>query len=748
MTAAPRLATHGVMRAVLALLLATPALAQVPLPPVDGAAPPTAATPRPDPEVARRQAHAAAVTITRDDFGIAHVEGATDAAAVFGMIYAQAEDDFPRLETNYLNALGRLAEAEGESALWSDLRMRLWIDPEDLQARYAAAPDWLQTLCTAWADGLNHYLATHPAVKPRVLTHFEPWMALSFTEGSIGADYESVPLAGIAAFYGKVPVAATINPIRLEEPAGSNGFAIAPAKSADGSALLLINPHTSFYFRSEAQVRSRQGLDVYGASTWGQFFVYQGFNRHLGWMHTTSGVDRVDEFSLGVRQEADGSFSWRDGTQWRAFELKPVTLRYRAADGSQRSRSFTTWHTPMGPVTRGETGRWIATSLMFKPVEALMQSWLRTKAADLGSYLQVAKLRANSSNNTLVATDQGRIALLLPQFLARRDPRFNYLKPVDGSDPASRWQGEYALDELPQVIDPASGWVMNVNNRPWTAAGPGTLDAGRYPAWFDKAGENAREGHAIKVLSEGASFSLDGLIAAAYDPYLPPMAALVPTLTGAIDRLPGSDPRKARLAAPLAVLKAWDHRWSEASVATTLAVLWAEKLAAIHKAAALEDGDYLIDHLVRVPTDDERVALFDAVITELGRDFGRWQLAWGEINRLQRPAPGQPYDDAKPSLPIGFTSANWGSLASFGAAPRDGSKRWYGNYGNSFVAVVSFGPRGPIAKAISVGGESGDPASPHFLDQAERYRRHQFRDVYLTSDALKAHAARVYHPGE
>lgn len=740
------------MRALLALLLASPALAQVPLPPPDGAEAPSvtaASAPRLDPEVERRRARAAAVTIVRDDFGIAHVEGVTDADSVFGMIYAQAEDDFPRIETNYLNALGRLAEAEGESGLWSDLRMRLWIDPVDLEARYAAAPDWLQALCTAWADGLNHYLATHPAAKPRALTHFEPWMALAFSEGSIGADYESVPVPGIAAFYGKVPVATLPPaPVRLEEPAGSNGFAIAPAKSADGSALLLINPHTSFYFRSEAQVRSRQGLDVYGASTWGQFFVYQGFNRHLGWMHTTSGVDRVDEFSLAVRQEADGSFSWRDGAQWRAFDLKPVTLRYRAADGSLRSRSFTTWHTPMGPVTRAADGRWIATSLMFKPVEALMQSWLRTKAADLGSYLQVAKLRANSSNNTLVATDQGRIALLLPQFIARRDPRFDYRRVVDGSDPASRWQGEHGLDELPQVIDPASGWVMNVNNRPWTAGGPGTLDASRYPAWFDMFGENAREAHAIKVLSEGAPFSLDGLIAAAYDPFLPPMAALVPTLIGAVERLPGGDARKARLAAPLAALRAWDFRWGEESVATTLAVLWAEKLAAVHKAAAREDEEYLIDYLARVPSDAERVALLEAVIADLNRDFGRWQTPWGEINRLQRPAPGGRYDDSAPSLPIGFTSANWGSLAAYGAASRDGSKRWYGAYGNSFVAVVSFGPKGPVAKAVSVGGESGDPASAHFFDQAERYRRHQFRDVYLTGDALKAHAARVYHPGE
>ena len=143
------------------------------------------------------------VTITRDDWGIAHVKGHTDADAVFGMIYAQAEDDFNRVETNYLVSLGRLSEAagEGESAIWQDLRQRLFLDPQILKADYARSPPWLQALMQSWAGGLNYFLATHPNVHPRVLTHFEPWMALSFSEGSIGGDIERVPLTQLQAFY-------------------------------------------------------------------------------------------------------------------------------------------------------------------------------------------------------------------------------------------------------------------------------------------------------------------------------------------------------------------------------------------------------------------------------------------------------------------------------------------------------------------------------------------------------------------
>ena len=247
-------------------------------------------------DAGRLEQRAQAVTIIRDDWGIAHVYGKTDADAVFGMIYAQAEDDFNRVETNYLTALGRLAEAEGESAVYQDLRMKLFIDPEGMKTLYETSPEWLQQLMNGWADGLNFYLLKHPEVKPRVIRHFEPWMALTFSEGSIGGDIENISLDDLAAFYGKRPKPVAVQPREFPpEPTGSNGFAIAPANTADHHAMLLINPHTSFFFRSELQAVSEEGLDVYGAVTWGQFFVYQGFNDRLGWIHTSSGVDAIDE---------------------------------------------------------------------------------------------------------------------------------------------------------------------------------------------------------------------------------------------------------------------------------------------------------------------------------------------------------------------------------------------------------------------------------------------------------------------
>ncbi|MEA3179674.1 MAG: acyl-homoserine-lactone acylase, partial [Gammaproteobacteria bacterium] len=666
---------------------------------------------------------AAHVTITRDDWGIAHVKGTTDADAVFGMIYAQAEDDFNRVETNYLTNLGRLAEAQGESALWKDLRQRLFVDPVQLQAQYTASPPWLKKLMQAWADGLNFYLQTHPGVHPLVLTKFEPWMALSFTEGSIGGDIERVPLTQLQAFYDKKPVAMTQveRGVAYREPQGSNGLAIAPSHTQNGHALLLINPHTSFFFRSELQMTSDEGLNAYGAVTWGQFFIYQGFNAKAGWMHTSSGVDNVDEFAESIVTDTHGKLTYRYGNESRPVTSQTVTLSYRTAAGKLATRDFTTYATHHGPIVREEGGKWIAFALMNRPVVALQQSFLRTKATDYASFLKVARLQANSSNNTLFADSKGEIAYLHPQYVPIRADQFDYRKPVDGSDPATDWQGLHSLESLPHVVSPANGWTFNSNNWPWTSAGDDSPKKADFPRYMDQVGENPRGAHAIRVLSARSDFTPQTLIAAAFDPYLPAFARLVPTLLASYDRLPDSDPRKARLQGPIELLRGWDFRWGLTSKPTSLAVFYGETLWPV-AAQAAKDADMTVwDYAAERTTDAQRLAALVEASDRLVKDFGSWSVPWGEINRFQRNdgAVVQSFSDTKASIPIGFTSSQWGSLAAFGAKRYPGTKCYYGTVGNSFIAAVEFGPK-VEAWAISAGGENGDPHSRHFLDQAQR----------------------------
>jgi acyl-homoserine-lactone acylase len=699
----------------------------------------------------RWKREAQAVTVQRDNWGIAHVHGHTDADAVFGMAYTQAEDDFNRVETNYLTSLGRTAEADGESAIWQDLRQRLFIDSAQLQCMYSRSPRWLKSLMDAWADGLNYYLATHPNVHPRVITHFEPWMALSFSEGSIGGDIERVSTKGLQAFYGKDPQGALAQftpPSSWEEPTGSNGIAIAPKLTADGHALLLINPHTSFFFRSELQMSSDDGLDAYGAVTWGQFFIYQGFNKHIGWMHTSTGADVVDEFAETIVQK-DGKPFYRYGKELRPITSREIVVPYRAADGTRAVRTFTVYATHHGPVVRTEGDKWIAVALMNKPLEALQQSWLRTTANDYAAYMKVAEFKANSSNNTIYADDKGNIAYLHPQFIPNRDNRFDYTKPVDGSDPATDWKGLLPLDKAPHLFNPPTGWIFNTNDWPYSAAGPDSPKQADFPRYMDAVGENPRGLHATRVLTGRHEFTLASLIDAAFDPYLPAFARQLPILIGDYDALPPTDPMKRKLAGPIALLRTWDYRWGITSMPTSLAVFWGDILWDKASKLDTQEGLSVYDVMAEKAGPQVRLNALVEAADRLEHDFGSWGVPWGEVNRFQRidGAIVQPFDDAKPSIPVPFTSSRWGSLASFGAHRWPGTMRYYGTSGNSFVAVVEFGDK-VHARAITAGGESGDASLKHFNDEAERYTTGNLRTVYFWPEELQGHVERTYHPGQ
>jgi acyl-homoserine lactone acylase PvdQ len=714
-------------------------------------------------EQVRQDAHAANVSIIRDKFGVPHIYGISDADAVFGLLYAQSEDDFPRLERNYIWALGRLAEIEGEAALYSDLRARLYMTEIEAREKYTSAPGWLKALCIAFADGVNFYLRTHPQVTPALITHFEPWMPMYFFEGSIGGDIEQIPLAGIEAFYGAraadnaaerlnepaPPLAYRRGAIDDAEPRGSNGIAIAGALTNSGSPLLLINPHSSFYFRGEVHVVSEQGLNVYGAVTWGQFFVYQGFNEHTGWMHTSTYVDFIDEFVEEIVEQGDRLF-YRYGDRLRPVAVADVTLRFR--DGEKLSeRNFPLYRTHHGPITHELDGRWVATRINWDPVNALRQSFLRTKQSNYEEFLEVMRIRTNSSNNTVYADSSGNIAYFHGNFIPRRDTRFDFSEPVDGSDPATDWQAPHPVEETITLLNPANGWIQNCNSTPFTAAGDYSPKPENYPTYMAPDPENFRAIHAARLLRDIASdrddkISIDELIALAYHPLLPAFEILIPGLLRAWDSA-GQEPTE--LAAALTLLGDWDYTVSADSVAMTLAHFYGLQVNEQGGAPAGASRKEKIEYFASEAPPAQQLALFGRALSTLKEDFGRWDIAWGEVNRYQRLdgdiAPH--FDDAQPSLPVGMASGRWGALASYGSRAWPGTGKLYGTSGNSFVAVVEFGER-LRAKTLLAGGQSGDPGSPHFTDQARAYIDRQFKQVAFYRKDVEAQAQQSYQPGK
>jgi acyl-homoserine-lactone acylase len=691
---------------------------------------------------------ASRVEIIRDHYGVPHIYGKTDADAVFGMVYAQCEDDFNRVETNFINSMGRMAEVEGISHLYSDLRMRLYIDEHVVKKEYENSPAWLKALMDAWADGINFYLSIHPETKPKLITRFEPWMALTFSEGSIGGDIETISTAQLQAFYeGKTNTIAAVSlDTWEEEPKGSNGFAIAPQLTQNGNALLLINPHTSFYFRPEVHMVSEEGLNAYGAVTWGQFFIYQGFNAHNGWMHTSSKADAIDHYLLEV-EKRKGKYHYRFGKKWLPLQEKELTLKFR--DGSETAdKTFTAYYSHHGPVIREENGKWVAIALMVEREKALTQSFSRTKTTSHEAFFQTMQLKTNSSNNTVYADKDGNIVYYHGNFVPIRDTRFDWRNPVDGSNPATDWKGLHEVKDLIYIENPDNGWIQNCNSDPFTAIGPGKIDRSQYPAYMAWDIENARGINAVRVLSGKSAYTLETLIQAAYEPSLLAFEPLIPALIKAFDKMDQQHAALSKLKPAVDTLRNWDLKTSEQSIGTSVAVFWGNELLAIAREIQKPWDVYIFDWMAANMDASQLISSLERAIDRLEGDFGQWNTPWGEINRFQRITNDIQgiYDDRLPSLPIGYNSSLWGSLAAYGSRAYPNTKKWYGNVGNSFVAVVEFG--GIVkAKSLLAGGQSGNPFSPHFVDQAERYRKAEFKDVHFYKEDVVKNAQITYRPG-
>ncbi|MGF7075652.1 penicillin acylase family protein [Mucilaginibacter sp. 3215] len=707
-------------------------------------------------EIKREKTLAKSVTIIRDNWGVPHIYGKTDAAVVFGLMYAQCEDNFKGIERNYLYQLGKQTEVDGETNLYTDVQLQLIADSADAIKDYKTSAPWFRKLLDAFADGINYYLYKHPEVKPKVFKHFEPWYALMFTDGSVAAtETGGIKLSETKDFYSTAPEklgavisqpAKNIYDMVNERETGSNGFAIAPSKSASGHALLYINPHVPFYFRSEVELVSDEGLNAYGAVTWGQFFIYQGFNKHCGWMHTSAYADVADLYAEKVSKK-DGKWYYEyDG------KLRPVITRelsFKIKNNNEiEQRSITGYYTHHGPVLGARDGKWLALKANNRSYNALVESWLITKANTLAEYKKAMNMVSNATNSTVYADDKGNIIFWYGNYIPKRNPKYDWSLPVDGSTSATEWEGVHKLSEIITNTNPATGWIQNSNSTPYTASGTSSPDKSKYPVYMAPDGENYRAVTAIRILKDAKNLTLDDLVAKGYDHYLAAFDDLLPSLFKAYDAAP--DSVKQSLAGPIKVLQQWDRNTAIHSVASSLAIEWGTlMMKALPPPQTDQESTFItrrFQTLVKTISPAQQLAWLNDVLQNLQSRFGTWKVEWGEMNRYQRPDDGITFDDNKPSIPVGLTGSGFGQLPSFQSRTMNTNKR-YGYSGNSFIAVVEFGTR-LRAKSIVNGGSSFDPASKNFTDQEQGIIDGKFKDVlFYKKDVLK-HAQRTYHPGD
>ncbi len=685
------------------------------------------------------------VTIYRDNYGVPHVFGPTDTSCAFGFIYAQAEDNFWQIEDSYLRALGRASEVYGAKTLEDDELVRALEIPQLAKAEYERSSPHTKEMLNATADGLNYFLLRNPQVKPRLLTKFEPWYLLAFNRYALyyqfifrhsGIRTEEIKTVTEPQAADAAPVNNTLSEIDAYKEAavlqGSNMWAVTPAKSASGHAMLFINPHQPFFGTGqwyEGQVHSDEGWDMSGASFFGSSFPTIGHNEFLGWSHTVNAPDIVDVWEETFDKAGDPLAYRYDGGYRHATEWTD-TIKIKR-DAGLTERKFTFRKTHHGPIVAKRNGKWLSVRMAQFAEGGQVDEWYAmTKARNLDEFKKAMSAVAVPMFNALYADREGNIFYVYNGAVPRRDQQFDWSKPVDGSISQTEWQGYHAFNELPQVTNPKSGFVQNCNSTPFLTTMFENPDAAQYPKYMVGEGDTARARISRRILWNKDKFTFDEWARAGFDTYVIQSETEIPDLVKAWEKN-----KVARVADAVAELQNWDHVSRTSSVPMTLYILWHEKQygTAVVKAAKGQDP----------------VQSLEQVLDDLTTNFGTWQVPWGDLNRLERRQSGgeEPFRDDVKSLPVAGAPGDVGIVFNFYARPEKDQKRRYGVAGHSFISVVDFGPE-VQARSILVFGENSDPSSPHYFDQSELYAKQEFKPAYFRLDEIKSHAERTYHPGE
>lgn len=689
---------------------------------------------------------AAAVTIVRDEWGVPHILGESDAAVAFGLGYAQAEDDLWQIEDDYLHALGRASHWYGERYLASDLVQAAFQIERLSREEYEREPQDRRDVWDAFAAGLNYYIATS-GVRPRLITRYEPWMPFALARAVAAAttidgvtlgrttrdDGAGFRLVGEWADTRAAVAAAGSPPAAAGVPSrGAAMWALAPARTAAGNAMLLHTDRGDFAGAGrpyEMLLLSEAGWHVRGFAAAGAPVPSGGHTARLAWSHARSEADAADVYEVTFDHPSD-RLMYRYEGEWRSAVEWQDTLLVNSPDGVVQ-RVFRFRRTHHGPVVAERAG--VALAMRIAGMEtggSVQQLFAESRAGTLEEFRTALDQRALHAN-TMYADIDGNVYYIHGNAVPARDPALDTRSPLDGSSSAAEWGEYHPLAELPQVLNPTGGWIGSTAGSFQAAPAEGGDVAMEFPGYMAAGRGHGRGVAALALPRRDSSWTFDEWIAAGFDVQVHDAADDIARLITEWEQVGGMNAARARrLDDAVEELRSWDYSADAGSRAATLFILWREQLRVGHYS-----GDYA------------QFRAMEDVLVRLERDHGSTAVELGAVNRLQRRPAGEPFSDDDPSLSM-HGAPGWAeSVFSFDAVDAQDSRRRYGTGGTRWIAAVELSPNVRFRSVVPF-GQSGNPASAHWFDQAPLYAGGELKPGLFTREEILANAHRTYRPGE
>lgn len=690
------------------------------------------------------------VNIYRDVYGVPHVYGKDDAAAAFGFAYAQAEDNFFIIEDNYIDAIGRSTEVVGKEGLLDDWLNRSLEVTKYSRMEFDSLSTEVKAICIGYSEGLNYYLKTHPEIKPKLLNHFEPWYVLAFIrylyyQRVLLLYYSNIPKESFQEAYEK------LNHLNISDLGslyfnnkkitgeGSNTWAVNGEKSTSGNSLLFINPHLSFFGNAqvyEAHIMSETGWNFTGYTRFGFPFPYVGFGEKIGWSSTDNNADLVDAYIEDfVEFPADLSYHYNGDIIPAKSWIEQIKIREGDTILTQELSFIKTHH---GPIVSIQNNDYLSIKMAkYEDAGWLDQWYWMTKAQNLAEFKAAASRLDVLFGNYTYADVEGNIMYVYNAAIPIRSEKYDWTQPVDGSITDTEWKGYHTFDELPQVMNPASGWIQNCNNTPFLTTLNDNPKPNNFPSYMVVEKDNNRSKQSRRILNQTLSFTYESFVEKSYTTYLLSAEKELSELFGSWDSSADSRLETEALAEAIGLLHDWDKISTISSIPTTLYIYWS-------------NARYRLGFEKPVDKDINLIALQEA-LDELTNSWDTWKVPWGDINRLQRFVDKGDnkllFNDSLPSLPVAGAPSWTGSIFTFGTNSQSKTKKRYGVRGNSYVSIIEFGSK-IKAGSLHYFGSSGNPSSPHYFDQAEIYTKGKYKKALLTFEEVKENSVKTYRPGE